>query len=94
MEPRTCTNYFKRMLCAAGVRQVNFHVLRHTFATECVESGVNLKVLSEILGHSSIQITASRYIHLSMRYKKQQISFLAFPGYAPSDDPSENVKTA
>lgn len=94
VEPRTCSNRFKKFLKDCGLRDTHFHTLRHTFATECVESGVNLKVLSEILGHSSIQITASRYIHLSMRYKKQQISFLAFPGYAPSDDPSENVKTA
>mgnify|MGYP001177759601 CR=1 FL=1 len=77
MEPRTCTNYFKRMLCAAGVRQVNFHVLRHTFATECVEAGINIQVLSEILGHSSIRITTERYVHLSMQYKQNQIGILA-----------------
>ena len=94
VEPRTCSNRFKKFLKDCGLRDTHFHTLRHTFATECVESGVNLKVLSEILGHSSIQITASRYIHLSMRYKKQQIGFLSFPGYSPSNKPSGNAKTA
>ena len=94
VEVRTCSNRFKQFLKRCGLRDTHFHILRHTFATECVESGMDLKVLSEILGHSSIQITASRYIHLSMRYKKQQIGFLSFPGYSPSNKPSGNAKTA
>ncbi len=76
VKPRTCSNRFKNYLKRCGLRDTNFHILRHTFATECVEAGINLKALSEILGHSSIQITAARYIHLSMKYKQEQIRIL------------------
>ena len=41
----------------------NFHALRHTFATRCIENGCDPKTLSEILGHSSVKITLERYVH-------------------------------
>ncbi|MFR5072129.1 MAG: tyrosine-type recombinase/integrase [Bianqueaceae bacterium] len=54
----------------------NFHALRHTFATKCIELGVDIKSLSEILGHSSVTITLNRYVHSSMDLKQQQINKL------------------
>ena len=57
LEPRTMENRFKRALANAMVEDANFHALRHTFATRCVELGFDIKSLSEILGHASVNIT-------------------------------------
>ena len=76
IEPRTMQNRFKKCLLETEIESVNFHCLRHTFATRCVELGVDIKVLSEILGHSSVKITLDRYVHNSMEYKKENINKL------------------
>ena len=68
-EPRTMQNHFKRIIKTAGIADANFHCLRHTFATRCVEAGVDIKSLSEILGHSSVNITLNRYVHSSFEQK-------------------------
>ncbi len=69
-EPRTMQYRFKSLLKKAGLPDVNFHSLRHSFATNCIELGIDAKTLSEILGHSSVQITLNRYVHSSMERKK------------------------
>lgn len=61
---------------AAGVRYLNFHSLRHTFATRCITVGMDPKTLSEILGHSDIKITMDYYFHSTMEYKKYHIERL------------------
>ena len=61
---------------AAGVRYLNFHSLRHTFATRCITIGMDPKTLSEILGHSDIKITMDYYFHSTMEYKKYHIERL------------------
>lgn len=76
MEPRTLTVHYKRILRAAGISAYKYHALRHTFATRCVEQGVDVKTLGEIMGHSSVKITMDRYVHPSMDFKKKQISRL------------------
>ncbi|MFR5354891.1 MAG: tyrosine-type recombinase/integrase [Clostridia bacterium] len=78
-EPRTMENRFKKVLKTCGIREVHFHVLRHTFASQCIESGMDIKALSEILGHSSVKITIDRYVHLTMKFKQHQIMILHFP---------------
>ena len=55
---------FKRLLKAAGLPDVRFHDLRHSAATVLLAAGVPLKVVSELLGHSSIAITADIYAHV------------------------------
>jgi len=50
-----------------------FHALRHTFATNLVAHGIDIKTLSELLGHSSVQITLNRYVHPSMDSKRSQL---------------------
>ena len=45
---------FKRILKESKVKEYNFHVLRHTFATNCIKVGMDIKSLSEILGHASV----------------------------------------
>lgn len=70
IEPRTLQNQFKRILRQIDLRDVNYHSLRHTFATRCVEAGFDIKSLSEILGHSSVKITLDKYVHSSMEQKR------------------------
>lgn len=77
MEPRTMQNHFKAVLAAAGIEDANFHTLRHTFATQCVEAEMDVKCLSEILGHSSVNITMDRYVHPTMEWKRQNIEKMA-----------------
>jgi len=55
---------FKPALKRAGVPDVRFHDLRHTFASLLIQQGVHPKIISEQLGHASIQITMDRYSHL------------------------------
>ncbi len=77
MEPRTYQNHFKRYLGELKIPAYNFHALRHTFATNCIDSGMDIKSLSEILGHSNVQITLDRYIHPSMDTKRKYINALS-----------------
>lgn len=76
MEPRLLQYYFQRYLADCGLKNVTFHTLRHTFATRCVEAGVEIKSLSEILGHANTTITLSRYVHSSMELKRENIKKL------------------
>ncbi len=56
---------FKRVKARSGVRQdLRFHDLRHTCATLLLSEGVNVKVVSELLGHASITITLNTYSHV------------------------------
>lgn len=64
---------YHRILEKAGIPSINFHALRHTFATRCIESGMDDKSLCEILGHSSVSITLNTYVHSSMAHKRAQI---------------------
>ncbi|MCM1328240.1 MAG: site-specific integrase [Ruminococcus sp.] len=81
VEPRTFQNRFKKYLQGAEIQAVNFHALRHTFATNCVNSGCDVKSVSEILGHSSVKITLDKYVHPSMSAKKNQLDKLAVYGF-------------
>ena len=77
MEPRTLQNRFKKVLEECGLAPINYHVLRHTFATRCVELEFDIKSLSELLGHASITITMNRYVHPSMALKKENMQRLS-----------------
>ena len=70
VEPRTLQYRFKSFLKKANLPSINFHALRHMFATNCVKLGFDVKTLSEILGHSSVEVTLNRYVHSSMERKK------------------------
>ena len=74
MEPRTLSNRFKKALRTCGVRNVNFHVLRHSFATRWIELESDVKILSEILGHSSVNVTLNYYVHPSMESKRRRVA--------------------
>lgn len=73
LEPRTMQYRFQKILNDAGIDGRNFHILRHTYATNCVESGMDVKALSAILGHSDVKITLNRYVHPTMDSKRRQM---------------------
>lgn len=77
VEPRTMQNRFKQVLKKSSIAPANYHSLRHTFATRCVELGFDVKSLSEILGHASVNITMNRYVHPSMRLKQENMQRLS-----------------
>lgn len=75
-EPRTLQNRFKSILKKADLPSVCFHSLRHMFATNCLQAGFDVKTLSEILGHASVETTLNRYVHSSMERKTQCMNLL------------------
>lgn len=77
VEPRTMQNRFKKALKASGVESANFHAIRHTFATRCIELGFDVKSLSEILGHATVNITMNRYVHPTLELKKENMKKLS-----------------
>lgn len=76
IEPRAYQYKFKKYLKQANIRDINFHSLRHTFATRAIEQQVDVKTLSELLGHSTVNFTLDRYVHPSFNLKKQNIEKL------------------
>ena len=70
--------FFKKIMNELEIKKDSFHVLRHTFATRCVECNIDIKSLSEILGHSSVNMTLNRYVHSSFEMKYQQIQKLCY----------------
>jgi len=76
-EPRTLQYAFEAILKKCDIRHVGFHCLRHTFATNCVKAGFDVKTLSEILGHTSVSFTLNRYVHTDMDHKRTQMDLLS-----------------
>lgn len=76
VEPRTMQYRFKKYAKHIGLAYSNPHVLRHTFATQCIELGFDAKTLSELLGHSRVEITLNRYVHSSDEHKRTQMNLL------------------
>ena len=61
----------------AGIPRFSMHVLRHTFATRCIEGGMKPKTLQRILGHSNISITMNLYVHITEDEKQKEIDLVA-----------------
>ncbi len=78
LSPRTFEYRYHKTLEECNIAPVNFHALRHTFATRCIEAGVDIKTLSEILGHSNVSITLDTYVHSSMEIKRMQLEKLCY----------------
>ncbi len=73
VDPRTYEYRFHSILKKCGIPDIRYHSLRHTFATRCIEAGVDAKTLSELLGHSGVTVTLGIYVHSSMELKRKQI---------------------
>ena len=71
IEPRSFQYVYKKALETCEVKYRNFHCLRHTFATRCIRAGMDIKSLSEVLGHADVNITLNRYVHSSYDSKKK-----------------------
>lgn len=76
MNPRTFEYRYHRILEKCGIGHINYHILRHTFASRCIEAGVDVKSLSEILGHGNVSITLNTYVHSSLEQKRLQLEKL------------------
>lgn len=72
-EPHTLYVRYERFLHRNGFEKYTFHALRHTFATRGIESGFDVKSLSEILGHSDVTTTLRCYVHSSTEQKRKQM---------------------
>ena len=73
VEPRNYPYHFKEILKRSKVKKYKFHTLRHTFATNCIEAGMDIKSLSEILGHADVSITLNIYVHSSDKAKRKYL---------------------
>lgn len=69
-DPKVYQTLFKRIVADAGIESANFHALRHTFATRALESGMDIKVLSALLGHAQASTTLNLYGHVLPDHKK------------------------
>jgi len=68
---------FNSILNRAGIEShVTIHSLRHSFATRLLEKGADIKTVSELLGHKSIQITLDIYSHVSANLKSKTVNLL------------------
>lgn len=74
----------------AGLRQIGWHVLRHTFASHLVMRGVPLRTVQELLGHSDIR-TTMRYAHLAPEVKDEAVRLLDSNGNLTATDRSPNA---
>ena len=72
-EPRTYEDLFKRTIKEAKISDINFHALRHTFATRALEAGMDIKVLSSILGHAQASTTLNFYAHALPNHKRESM---------------------
>lgn len=77
-EPRLMQLKFSKKIAGCVIDDTHFHTLRHTFATRCIESGMDIKTLSEILGHTDVKTTLNRYVHSSFDLKQSSIDKLPF----------------
>lgn len=76
---RRCVDRLQEILTAIGItrdRKITPHTLRHTFATRGLEKGIDLKVMQELLGHSSFSMTADLYTHVLEDKKVDSITKL------------------
>ena len=73
MSPRTYDYRYHKILKQCEIQPINYHALRHTFATRCIEAKMDVKTLSEILGHGKVSVTLDIYVHSSMEQKRKQM---------------------
>ena len=76
LDPQNFSSRFASVLKQNNLRHVRFHDLRHTAASLMILEGVDLKTISDILGHSSISITADIYGHILEEQKRKAVSKL------------------
>lgn len=63
--------HYQKKLKEAGITDINFHTLRHTFAKRCLESGMDIFTISKTLGHAIVKITGDVYLHMTHPHQKE-----------------------
>ncbi len=76
LDPKTFKDYYNRMLDRCDIHGITFHALRHTFATNALERGMDKKTLSEILGHYSVAFTLDTYAHVVDSFKRKNMDLM------------------
>ena len=76
LDPRQMMDHYHRFLQKCGVSDIRFHDLRHTAATMMLESGISIKIVQDILGHSNLTTTADIYSHISENAKEKAMKLL------------------
>ena len=71
---RSYQRSFTLLLRKLKIPHKGFHALRHTFATRALECGMDVKTLSEILGHKNATVTLNRYVHSLMEHKQEMMN--------------------
>lgn len=91
-DPKAYQSMFKRCLKTAELNRLNFHALRHTFATRALEAGMDIKVLSSILGHAQASTTLNLYGHALPDHKRISMDRMSeFYLRSPFDTNGENT---
>ena len=76
MDPSVLSHAFGRMAAQAGLENVRFHDLRHTFASLALLRGAKPKVISEALGHASVAFTMDTYSHIISGMQEDMMALL------------------
>ena len=91
LDPRTMQNRFRNFQKSLGMKPRNYHATRHSFATRCVEHGIDAKTLSEILGHANVKTTLQMYVHPSMEAKRHYLEMASAINRKTSTDMQRSV---
>ena len=97
--PDSIVNQHKKILKDAGLPHIRFHDLRHTFATNALAHGMDIKTLSTILGHVSAATTLNTYSHITEEMRRQAAARIdagiakAQPMPAEENAPQERTMT-
>lgn len=76
-DPRTIQRHFTDVVNRLGIMGVHFHTLRHSYATRLLEMGVDIKTVSQLLGHSSAKTTLDCYAHSLLDQQRSAVARLA-----------------
>lgn len=73
INPDNLSSDYRRLVQAAGVRRIRVHDLRHTYVSLALQAGVNIRVISELVGHSDIRITLGTYAHVMPEQRAESV---------------------
>ncbi|WP_374123652.1 site-specific integrase [Leptotrichia hongkongensis] len=76
LKPHCYRYYYQKLLHFLNLPKLRFHSLRHTFATQAVELGIDCKIISEILGHANMNTTLNLYVHPKTEYKRKCLDLI------------------
>lgn len=76
LDVRNISRALYNMLDKLGIERRGVHALRHTFATRAIENGMDVRTLSEILGHADVAVTLRLYVHSSMETKQKSMDMM------------------